>query len=237
MEAHGHFGGRIGSRRSGSNLTNRRTPVLVAILSAVMAAALIYLFVSHYHKATPAATVQTPTEMTVFVAKADIPAGTPQSTVAAEHLLKPIQVSISKAWAGAITAPSQLTSEVASAAITKGDQVTASDFIHATPTIANLLTGGWRGIAVHLDSWHGLTSYVRRGDTVNVMGGRGLKSELLFQNISVIGNSGGDVVLKMTDKEALMLDADMGNGIALWLTLRPASGAKNTVKTGLVVNP
>jgi Flp pilus assembly protein CpaB len=236
MEAHGHFGGRIGSRRAGSSLANRRTPVLVAILSAVLAGVLIYLFVSHYRKTTPT-TVQTPTEMTVFVARADIPAGTPQATVAAEHLLKPVQVSIAQAWAGAITAPSQITSEVATAAISKGDQVTASDFIRATPTIANLLTGGWRAVAVQLDSWHGLTGYVRRGDTVNVMGAKGLKSELLFQDISVLANSGGNVVLKMTDKEALMLDADMGNAISIWLTLRPASGAKDTVKTGLVVNP
>jgi hypothetical protein len=41
----------------------------------------------------------------------------------------------------------------------------------------------------------------------------------------------------MSDKEALMLDADMGNSISIWLTLRPASGAKDTVPTGLVVNP
>ena len=75
------------------------------------------------------------------------------------------------------------------------------------------------------------------GDTVNIMGGKGVKSELLFQGISVLANSGGDVVLKMTDTQALRLDAEMGDGISLWLTLRPASGAKNTVKTGLVVNP
>jgi Flp pilus assembly protein CpaB len=236
MEAHGHFGRRIGSRRGGSSLANRRTPVLVAILSAVLAGVLIYLFVSHYHKTTPT-TVQAPTEITVFVAKADIPAGTPQTTVAAEHLLKPVQVSIAKEWAGAITAPSQITSEVATAAISKGDEVTASDFIRASPTITSRLTGGWRAVAVHLDSWHGLTSYARYGDTVNIMGGKGVKSELLFQGISVLANSSGDVVLKMTDTQALRLDADMGDGISLWLTLRPASGAKNTVKTGLVVNP
>lgn len=235
MEAHGHFGGKLSSRRAGSALANRRTPMLVALVCAVLAGILIYLFVSHYSKTTT--TVEAPTSMTVFVARSYIPAGMSEETIAAENLLKPVQIPISQAIAGAISDPSEVVGDVTTSAVATGQQVTGTDFVHGSTRLATLVTGGSRAMAVALDSEHGLTSYLQPGDHVNIMGGKGSASELIFQNISVLENAGGNVVLKMTDKQALMLDADLGNSIVLWMTLRPAKGAKNTVPTGLVVKP
>ena len=121
MEAHGHFGGKLGSRRSGSSLQNRRTPILIAILSAVLAGVLISLFVSHYHKTT----VQAAPETTVFVARGYIPRGTPQSTVASGGMLKPVQVPVTQAIAGAITDPSAIAGQVSAEPISAGQQVTS----------------------------------------------------------------------------------------------------------------
>jgi Flp pilus assembly protein CpaB len=229
--------GKLGSRRAGQGLSSRRNSVLIAVVSAVLAGVLIYLFVSHSSKSTPAPVVLAPTEMTVFEARHTIPAGTPASTVVAGNLLKPVREPISQAYPGAITNPSVITGEVSQAAITTGQQVTAADFSRANVTIASYLTGDWRAIAVALDSWHGLTTYLHRGDTVDIMGQKGQNSEMLFEDITVLANSGGNVVLKMTDHQALVFDDDIGAGVQTWLTLRPTSGAKNSVHTGFVVKP
>ncbi|HEX3802061.1 MAG TPA: SAF domain-containing protein [Solirubrobacteraceae bacterium] len=235
MEASGHFG-RLGSRRPNQGLGSRKNAIAIAAASAVLAGVLIYLFVSHYNKTTTN-TVAAPTEMTVFVAKQYVPAGTPASAVASEALLKSTQVATTQAIAGAITDPSQIVGEVSAAPIAAGQQVTAGDFTRGNVTIGSYLTGDYRAIAVQLDSWHGLTTYLQKGDTVDVMGQKGQASEMLFQKITVLGDQSGNVVLELTDKQSLMLAADVGAGIQLWLTMRPTVGGADSVKAGLVVKP
>jgi len=232
MEANGLFGGKLGSRRAGSALTNGRTPMLIAIASAVLAGLLIYLFVSHYRKTT----VLAPSNVTVFVARSYIPRGTPQSTVAAGGMLKPVSVPTTQAVAGAITDPSAITGQVSTAPITAGQQITASDFTTGNVTIGAYLKGNERAVAFSLDTEHGLTSYVVAGSTVDIMGLDGDKAEMLAQNVSVIANAGGNVVLRVSDKQALQLTSATGVS-SLWLTLRPAAGAKDSVKVGTVEKP
>jgi hypothetical protein len=65
------------------------------------------------------------------------------------------------------------------------------------------------------------------------MGQAGGKTEMLAQNVTVLANASGDVVVRVTDKQALKLSSATGVS-ALWLTLRPASGAKDSVKLGTV---
>ncbi len=74
------------------------------------------------------------------------------------------------------------------------------------------------------------------GDTVDVMGLDAGKAEMLAENVSVIANQNGDVILRLTDKQALQLTSATGVS-SLWLTLRPATGAKESVKVGTVVKP
>jgi Flp pilus assembly protein CpaB len=231
MEASGHFR-RLGQRRSSGGLASRKNSVLVAIVSAGLAAALIYLFVSHYQKTTT--TVAPPAEATVFVAKQYIPAGMPESVIATESLLKPLAVPTTRAIAGAITDPSEITGEVAAAPIAAGQQIAASDFTRGNVSLSSYLTGDNRAIAVSLDNWHGLTAYLQPGDNVDVMGEKGNKSEMLFQKVTVLANASGVVVLKLTDAQSLTLANDVGSGIQLWLILRPATGATDSIHVGLV---
>ena len=88
-----------------------------------------------------------------------------------------------------------------------------------------------------MDSEHGLATYLTTGDTVDVMAVTSTgKSEMLAQNVDVIANTGGNVVLRLSDKQGLVLTS--ATGIAsLWLSMRPGAGAKNSVKVGTVVNP
>lgn len=216
----------------GVGSTNRRNAILVAVLSAVLAAALIYLFVSHYSKpSTPAAPLQT----TVWVAAHDIPKGTPESSVAAGGLFKSVQVPVKQAVAGAIVDPSVITGDVAAVPIAAGQQITVSDFTRAasTGTLSGDLTGNQRAVAFSLDAEHGLTSFLQAGNTVDVMGVAGGSSTLLVQNIPILSNSAGLVVLRLTDRQALLITAATGTD-SLWLSLRPSLKPKDSVQVGSV---
>lgn len=230
MEASRHFG-KSASGRRGSALSNRRTAILVAAVSALLAAVLIYLFVSHYQKNT----VVAPPTSTVWVAKRYIPAGTPQSQIAASGLLKSTQVPASQAVLGAITDPSAVAGQTTSVAIEAGQQVTAGDY--AATSTANPITayikGDQRGVAFTLDSEHGLTSYLQPGNTVDIMALKGSSTELLLKDVTVIANSGGIVVLRLTDKQALIVTAASAAD-TLWLSIRPTINATNSVQVGAV---
>jgi Flp pilus assembly protein CpaB len=233
MEAHRHFGKpATGSRSKGLN--NRSTAILVAAVFAVLAAALIYLFMTHYRKA-PAAPV-VPQDATVWVASQYIPAGSPQNQIARDGLIKPTQVPVSQAVPGVLTNPSVVAGEATSVAIDAGQQVTTSDFAR-TPTnsITGYLKGDQRGVAFTLDAEHGLTSYLQAPDTVDVMGvdGTAGASELLAKNVTIIASTAGLVVLRLTDKQALLVTAATGK-YSLWLTMRPTVKATNSVQVGAV---
>lgn len=211
-------------------LANRRNSILVAVLSAVLAAVLIYLFVSHYHKASPPAA---PLETTVWVAARNIPQGTSEATAAAAGLFKSMTVPVNKAVAGAIGDPAVITGDAAAVAIVAGQQLTVADFTKTADTVSAELTGSQRAVAFSLDSEHGLTSFLAPGNTVDIMGLSGGASTLLLQKVPVLSNSGGLVVLRLTDRQALLITAATGS-YSLWLTLRPSLNAKDSVQVGSV---
>ena len=228
MEGHGPIS-RIGGGWTSSVLGSRRGALVVSVCAAVLAGILIYAFVSHFKKNT----VVPPTMGYAFVASKYIPQGTPASTVAQEGLLRREQVPVAQVVVGAISDPSQLTGEVAASGIAAGQQVTYTDFSHAAVTIASYLTGDQRALALSLDAEHGLTSYLAAGDYVDVMGESGGKTTMLMQNLQVISNQTGDVVLRVTDKQALQLSAAV-TSTSVWLALRPTTHARSSVAVGSV---
>jgi Flp pilus assembly protein CpaB len=203
----------------------------VALASAVLAAVLIYLFVTHYNKNTvqqPAAIAQA----TVWVATKPITQGTPESAIASGGYFKPTQVPLTQVMAGAIADPSQVVGQVAASTIAAGQQVTAADFTKA-PTVSADLKGNQRAVAFSFDSEHGLTTWLTPGNTVDVMVVMKSSTQLVDQNVTVLENEQGLVVLKLTDKQALLLTAATTKG-SLWLSLRPALNAKNSIKVNSV---
>ncbi len=224
MEAHRHFG-KLGTGRQG--LSSRRNSVLVAVLSAVLAAALIFLFVTHYKKNTVQQPLA-PAQVTVWVATQPILQGTPESEVAAQRYFKPTQIPMTNALPGAIADPSQVAGEIAASTIAAGQQVTAADFVKG-PVLAASLKGNERAVAFSFDSEHGLSTWLAAGDTVDVILVRKHSSELVDQNVTVLENQQGLVVLKLTDKQALLLTYATTKG-SLWLSLRPALKARNSIQ-------
>ena len=224
-------GSRIGGNWTGQVLASRRGAVTVALISAGIAGILIYAFVSHYRKTT----VLQPANAVVFVAKGFIPAGTPESSIASQDLLKRELVPATQAVSGAIVDPSEIAGAVSVASITAGQQVTVADFAHTEITIGAYLRGDQRAIAIPLDTAHGFTSYLVEGDTVDIMGYGSHGTVMLAQDITVLANSGGDVVFRVTDKQALVLTAASAE-TQLWLSLRPPAGARSSVGVGAVGN-
>ena len=230
MEASRRFGKSASGSRNQA-LNNRRTAILVAVVSALLAAVLIYLFVSHYSKSQ---TVVSTPESTVWVAKHYIPAGTPQTQIAANGLLKPVQVPASQAVLGGLTDPTAVAGQATSVAIEAGQQVTLGDYTR-TPAnpITTFIKGDQRGVAFTLDTEHGLTSYLQPNDTVDIMALRGGSTELLMKDVTIIANSGGLVILRLTDKQSLIVTAASAVD-TLWLAMRPTINAKNSVQVGAV---
>jgi Flp pilus assembly protein CpaB len=216
--------------RSSLGSASRRNSILVAVLSAVLAAALIYLFVSHYRKASPPAA---PLQTTVWEAARNIPRGTTEATAAGAGLFKSVTVPAKQAVAGAIADPSVIVGDAAAVPITAGQQITLSDFTHTTDTLSSALTGVQRAVAFSLDAEHGLTSFLQPGNTVDIMGVAGGTSTLLLQNIPILSNAGGLVVLRLTDRQSLLLTAATG-AYTLWLSLRPSLKASDSIQVGSV---
>jgi len=219
--------GKLGLGGNSQGLSSRRNSVLVAVLSAVLAAVLIYLFVTHYKKNSAAPVVTAP-PATVWVATHPILQGTPESQVAGLGYFKPTQVPAASVMPGAITDPTQVVGEVAESTIAAGQQVTIADFVKGS-VLPSALEGAQRAVAFTLDNEHGLTTWLTVGNTVDVMLIKKSSSELVAQNVTVLENEAGLVVLKLTDKQALLLTGFTTKG-SLWLSLRPAIKAKDSIR-------
>ena len=226
MEAHRHFG-KFPPRGRAQALAGRRNALLVAAVSALLAAALIYLFVANYSKRT---VVQVgPPQTAVWVAKQNIPQGTPEAAIAGEGYFKRVEVPTARVVPGAIIDPSQIIGQAATSDIVAGQQITTTDFAPSTALLSGMLRGDERAVAFAFSSQQGLTSYLAPGDTVDVMLLLGKRSEMLVQDVPVLANGGGVVVLRLSDRQALIVTAATGQG-SLWLALRPSLGAADSVK-------
>jgi outer membrane lipoprotein-sorting protein len=82
-----------------------------------------------------------------------------------------------------------------------------------------------------MDAPHGLTSYLAQGDTVDVLTESNGTTTVLAQNVTVLGNQNGEVVLRLTDKQVLAVSA-AADTQKIWLSLRPPVGAQQSVGIG-----
>lgn len=235
---------RIGGNSAGQLLASRRGGAIIAVLAAVIAGGLLYLFVQQYRKSVDTGASQT----SIFVASGFIPHGTPASVISSQNLLQRTSVKQSQSLSGAITDPSQLANEVAVKDIAPGQQLRASDFAPGNPTLSSYLSGTGRAIALPVDSTHGLNGYISPGDHVDILwsasGGNVGGVTTIAQDVTVIAIAGGggggiggggggteNVIVKTTDKIALALAMAADNG-KVWLLLRPPVGAQQTVGVG-----
>jgi Flp pilus assembly protein CpaB len=235
--------------------STRAGTIAFATLAALVAGVAILVYLNRYRESVDTLSVP----VTVLVAKKTIQQGTPGTAIAAGAFFTTSTIAQSQLRDGAFTDPASLHGQAATRDIYPGQQLTAADFAAGGTTLAASLTKAQRLITIPLDSAHGLIGQVQAGDHVDVFagfnvipigaGGVPLSSgqaramlRLVMENIPVVevekkeaGSGASDttnVSLRVTDAQAAKLAFTSDNG-KLWLTLRPAAGAK-PAKPGIV---
>jgi Flp pilus assembly protein CpaB len=222
---------RIGGKWPGGALGGRRGAILIAVVAALLAGVLIYVFVQRYKTSvTPSA----PPVTSVIVAKQYIPRGTPFSVVQAANGTERVSVKTSAAVAGALTDPSQVTGQaVAATNIAPGQELSGADFTVATVSLSQYLSGKYRALQIPLDTTHGLSGYVSVGDRIDLATSvgplAGTKAHpglsILATNVTVLAVPSGSLVLAVPGKVAQQIAYASDNG-KIWVFMRPPSLAK-----------
>ncbi|MDX6438554.1 MAG: pilus assembly protein CpaB [Gaiellaceae bacterium] len=147
-------------------MTYRLRNITIAIALALVAALLTSFYVTNYQRNVR----KDETNVQVFVAKVDIPAGLSGADVASRGMMTKSEVVRRGVVPGAISNPAQLATLVATEPIYAGEQVSTRRF--ATPSeqgILAQLTGVQRGIALPGDSDQLLVGTLKTGDRVDVV--------------------------------------------------------------------
>jgi pilus assembly protein CpaB len=227
-------------------LSTRGGTALVAGVSALLAAALLVVFLNRYRESVSGGDETA----TVLVAKTLIEKGSPGDVIAEDGIFQTTTMNKTDLKDGAISDPSNLNGKIATQDVYPGEQLLAGEFAPATPAVVNRLGGFERAIAVPLDESHGLIGQVRSGDRVDVLAGLGVDTNrtqtdrptlrVLMHNALVLRapdksktvaaqgpNSGQPVVLRVPDRKAAQIAFASDNG-KVWLALRPKVGAKQS---------
>ena len=218
-------------------LSTRGGTAALGVLAAVVAGVFVLLYLNQYRNSVKASSGP----VTVLVAKKLIHKGTPGDYVGNANLFVPTKVPESKAIVGAITDPVAFKGRVAVDDIFPGQQITVADFsLSASAAIQTKLVKAQRGIAIPVDSVHGLSGHIGPGDHVDIFVGFNAAKpviKLLMQNALVLstpgalnGAGGGrssSVVIRANYQRAAELAFAADNG-KLWLVLRPAANVKAT---------
>ncbi len=227
----------------------RRGTIAVSAITALVAALLLVLYLRSYRSSVNAGTLPE----RVLVAKRLIPRGTAGSVITQKVLYAVTTVPKDQLEPLAISDPSTISGQVASADIFAGQQLTASDFTGQDASSLNYqLTGPQRAIAIPVDTLHGLQPELTAGDFVDVYvsiaGTNGSSTakaasgtstaalastqvRLLARNILVLatpasGTTSNTIVRVNTGEVARF--AYVADYERFWLVLRPQAGATPT---------
>lgn len=222
-------------------LSTRRGIMTLATVAAVVAGAILLVFLNAYRDGLTGGG----DSKTVLVAKQLIPEGAPAEVIAADGMYQSVTLDEDKVEDGAIADPDAIKDQYASKSIFPGEQLRPEDFQSNAEGFASRLAAYERAIAVPVDNWHGMIGELKPGDRVDVIGAFLLSAgseavtraatKTLLQDVLVLqapeertdSAEQIEVYLKLPsdrDAEVIAYAAEVGK---LWLTLRPAAGAKS----------
>lgn len=153
-------------------MTYRVKNITIAIALALVAAVLTMFYVQNYQRNVR----QDETNVPIWVAKRDIPAGTKGTELTQKGLLEKSEIVRRSVVPGAISDPEQVGDLVSTQPIFAGEQVSTRRF--ATPSqqgIKAQLTGVQRAISVPGDQHQLLAGTLRQGDRVDLVATFGIK--------------------------------------------------------------
>jgi len=229
-------------------LATREGTLGFAVLAGVLAVVLLLMFMRTYKR-----TVDDGAEpVTVLVARSSLPKGVAGDVVAEKGMFQATGLKRDQVKDGAITDPSSLRGQVAVHGIVRGQQLTEADFGKPTNHVLSRIGADQRAMSVGLDAAHGMIGQVRTGDRVDVFAAFDVQPEgsggrarpvlrVLLQNVEVLDappepkqgqgftsqSQAQNIVLRVPEKEAPNVAYSAENG-KLWITLRPAAGAKQS---------
>lgn len=209
--------------------TTRQGTVLLGVIAAVIAAIALLVYLNHYRNS-----VGSDQQVKVLVASKVILKGTPGDVIrTTSGLYQLTDIPKKQVDSGAIVNPAALAGKVALTDIGFGQQLTAADFGAATG-LASGFGKNDRGVVIPLGSPQEVGGQITAGSHVDVwvtstaQGSGGVTrpiAKLLFQDMRVLGVSGGNVTLKATPTETGQLIFASTND-SIWLALRPTIGTK-----------
>lgn len=147
-------------------MTYRVKNITIAVALALVAALLTSFYVTNYQRNVR----QDETNVPIYVAARDIPAGTAGADIVKRGFVEKSEIVRRSVVPGAISDPAQLEGLVATQAVYAGEQVSTRRF--STPSqrgIKAQLTGVQRAIAVPGDEHMLLAGVLRAGDRVDVV--------------------------------------------------------------------
>ena len=147
-------------------MTYRLRNISIAIALALVAALLTSFYVSNYQRNVRA----DETNVAIWVAARDIPAGTPGASAAQKGFLTKTEIVRRSVVPGAISDPKQLAGLVSTDKVLAGEQVTSRRFV--TPSERGIhaqLKGIQRAISVPGDKDQLLVGTLQNGDRVDVV--------------------------------------------------------------------
>src|SRR5262249_48546630 len=180
--------------------TTRQGTVLLGVIAAVIAAIALLVYLNHYRSGVNS-TVQ------VLVAKKTIPQGTSGDVLAkSTGFYEVAQIPKDNVLSGAITDSATLTGKVALQDINPNSQLTEAQFGEGTGVVQKLGPTE-RAVVVSLGSPQAVGGQIAAGShvdfwvTTSGQGAGGASqpiAKLLFQNLLVLGVSGGNITMEAT---------------------------------------
>jgi|SRR5688572_5500286 Flp pilus assembly protein CpaB len=226
-------------------MTYRVKNITIAVALALVAALLTSFYVTNYQRNVR----KDETNVPVWVASRDIPAGTSGAEAAQKSMLKKSEVVRRNVVPGAISNPDQVAELVATQPIYAGEQVSTRRFsTQSQRGIKAQLTGVQRAIVIPGDQHQLLAGTLRSGDTVDLVatfGAGGVSvTRIVLRDIEVLrapGGATGDsskisqddgggmaVMLKVTDTQVQKLHWVFTDASKWHLELRPGTDAADS---------
>ena len=229
-------------------ISTRRGTFLISAFAAVIAGALILVYVDRYRSSVKSAGAP----VTVLIARQDIPKGTSGDVIAQKGLFTATTIRESQLLEGAYSDPSTLRGKVTTKEVFANAQLTAADFAAGETSLASTLTDKQRVISIPIDAAHGLIGQIQVGDRIDIFAGFNVSPvqadgtpvgsgqsravmRRIMSNVQVaalttksgnaVSTGATNVDLRVTDLQATELAFASDNG-RLWFVLRPSTGAK-----------
>jgi Flp pilus assembly protein CpaB len=210
--------------------TTRQGTILLGVIAAVIAAIALIVYLNQYRNSHGGSAA-----ISVLVAQKLIQKDTPGDVIrTTSGLYAATSIPKRQVETGAIVDPATLSGQVATTDISPGQQLTAADFGPATNSVTNQLGRDQRAVVVTLGSPEQVGGQISAGSHVDVWvsgtnqsarnGANTQTVALLYQNMDILGVTGGNTTFRATPVQAGRLIWASQNA-HIYLVLRPTVGS------------